>query len=445
MFALSLGVGDYGEVSDSPERARTAGGIYEGFEGYRTPSETDYEAVLNSGLVVPDANVLLNLYRYNRPGQDALLDVLEKLAERIWVPHQVMREFWRNRESALRDPRETATKAIEQINEAGDAIQKAIRTWKNRIALPEDQEPELERQVSGFVAELARKVESLTDTAPESHIRSTSEDRVLQHLERIFDGRVGGRLDSGDERSLVEEARRRFETKTPPGYLDAGKSGDDDAGDYIIWAEVLREAKSRELDVLVVTGDVKEDWWRKSRGEVRGPRLELVKEMRESSGRRLLMLRTQSFLRKAIALLDVQVPPESLDSIERIERARVHSSGEGWGPSTIRELYSRMASRTPIRARVLVQAAKNGGHIAREEIYQIGEYHEDRTLRAYTRPIRRITQELRDEGLLSEDAEDVLEAVYDDPDHPTRASGFRLAAGLSSAVGDALEHVISPD
>ena len=38
-----------------------------------------------------DANVLLNLYRYNESPRDDLLEVLQKVGDRLWVPHQVIR------------------------------------------------------------------------------------------------------------------------------------------------------------------------------------------------------------------------------------------------------------------------------------------------------------------------------------------------------------------
>ena len=58
-------------------------------------------------MVVPDANVLLNLYRYTDQARDDLLSVLERLGNQLWVPHQVLVEFWRNRDAVLRDPRDT--------------------------------------------------------------------------------------------------------------------------------------------------------------------------------------------------------------------------------------------------------------------------------------------------------------------------------------------------
>jgi hypothetical protein len=49
---------------DAGHAAAESRGLFEGFEGYCTPTLDDYRRVLTEGLVVPDANVLLTLYRY---------------------------------------------------------------------------------------------------------------------------------------------------------------------------------------------------------------------------------------------------------------------------------------------------------------------------------------------------------------------------------------------
>jgi hypothetical protein len=72
-------------------------GMFDGFEGYRKPSAQQQRDALRTALVVVDANVLLNLYRYTATTRDDLFAVLSTVGDRLWVPHQVMREFWRNR------------------------------------------------------------------------------------------------------------------------------------------------------------------------------------------------------------------------------------------------------------------------------------------------------------------------------------------------------------
>ena len=77
------------------------GGIYDDFPGFRLPPDQELDEALQAALVVIDANVLLNLYRYNESTRDDLLGVLQKVGDRLWVPHQVMKEFWRNRVGVL--------------------------------------------------------------------------------------------------------------------------------------------------------------------------------------------------------------------------------------------------------------------------------------------------------------------------------------------------------
>src|SRR5215213_9185204 len=111
-------------------------GLFDGFEGYRTPTLDDYRHVLTEGLVVPDTNVLLNLYHYNAQARGDLLAVLDRLGERLWVPQQVLLEFWRNRESALREPPDTATKTVEELKGHRQRAIEALRRWANQVSLP---------------------------------------------------------------------------------------------------------------------------------------------------------------------------------------------------------------------------------------------------------------------------------------------------------------------
>ena len=50
-------------------------GLFDGFEGYRIPADPDIDRALTSALVAVDANVLLNLYRYNAQTTNDLLSI----------------------------------------------------------------------------------------------------------------------------------------------------------------------------------------------------------------------------------------------------------------------------------------------------------------------------------------------------------------------------------
>jgi len=67
------------------------------FAHFYTPDDDTIATAMKTGLVVPDANVLLNFYRFQRTARDELFDALEKLGDRLWIPHQVGLEFHQTR------------------------------------------------------------------------------------------------------------------------------------------------------------------------------------------------------------------------------------------------------------------------------------------------------------------------------------------------------------
>lgn len=79
-------------------------GLYTDFDSYRVPKQSELHDALRHGLVAVDTNVLLSLYRYNPVTVDDLFNLLHTVGDRLFIPHQVVREFWRNRQSVLGGP-----------------------------------------------------------------------------------------------------------------------------------------------------------------------------------------------------------------------------------------------------------------------------------------------------------------------------------------------------
>ena len=240
-------------------------GLGDGFVEYRTPSDEDYQVALREGLLVVDTNVLLNLYRYHPAAREDLIRILAAVGDRLFVPSQVALEFWRNREGTIRA-------SAEQTSQ--------LRT----------------------------------------ELDATNADPVLERLESLLEGQVGSPLSAGDHEQAEAEAQRRIDHEEPPGYADGDKASDARFGDYLLWKQLLIEAASRGLDVLLVTGDVKEDWWRREAGETRGPRLELSRELNAAAGVRLFMLRPASLFALAERALNLEIREESVRAAETVDR-----------------------------------------------------------------------------------------------------------------------------
>jgi hypothetical protein len=308
-------------VSRSKQAAHRS--IFDDFEAYRSPTDDDYVCVLTRGLVVPDANVLLDLYRYTAQTRADLFAVLKKIRSQLWVPHQVLEEFWRNRESALREPDAIGAKAIDDLEEKREQSIEVLRTWSNRIALAPEELSGLGKTLEHAFQEVIDSISSRVGSEDSSLSASnTHNDSILPALNSILKDRIGLPMEADVYKAAAEEGERRILEGLPPGFMDKGKKSDYAVGDYLVWAQILEEAAERHCDVLFVTADVKDDWWRKEQGQVRGPHLELVRELRQRVGTQLFLLRTNSFLIHAKKLLSIDVRDESVKDIERVELSR---------------------------------------------------------------------------------------------------------------------------
>ncbi|GAA3046809.1 PIN-like domain-containing protein [Actinokineospora globicatena] len=305
-----------GTDGTSPHR-----GVFDGFEEYRTPRTGDYQQALTEGLVVLDANVLLNLYRYNKSARDDLLSVMGRIGDRLWVPHQAMREFWRNRESTLGALRGAANEAVTALEKAHRSSESAISAWTKKAALPDRLRDDLNSRLESAYAEVRQAIEAQADIDASAHTYDTNEDHVLSRLATVLKRRVGHPLTVEDHAKAVVEAEDRIKHQRPPGYLDKDKEPDLRIGDYLVWEQLLREAETRTLDTLFITSDTKDDWWTRSRDHLRGPRRELATEFHERTGCRLYMLQPQDLLDHASSL-DVQIEPGSAEEVARVSQSR---------------------------------------------------------------------------------------------------------------------------
>ncbi|WP_146073620.1 PIN-like domain-containing protein [Amycolatopsis sp. CA-126428] len=337
--------------------SRSSGGLFEGFEAYQTPTNDEYQKLFDSGLIVIDANVLLDLYRYNHDTRQDLLRVLDRLKHQIWLPHQVALEFWRGREGALSDPDARAEGVVSQLQSTCDSVPKIISTWANRVSLSTaERERIVDKISSGFRLAIA-EIHEISNRAKLIEHEDSTKDSILSDLRELLAGRVGPPLAANDHADALKEASRRIDNDIPPGYLDR-KKGDTEAvaGDYLLWRQTLVEASNRNSDVLLITRDTKDDWWRNRSGRARGPRPELVAEMKSEAGVRLFMMRTDSLLYHAKNILNVEVRSSSVENVEAIAqieslKAATQRNSELLSSELDHEidrLASKLNNRTPL-------------------------------------------------------------------------------------------------
>ena len=309
------------------------------FPGFYRPSDDEFITLWEKGIFVLDSNVLLNLYRYPEKARKDFLNVLNKIKERIWVPHQVILEFQRNRLGVITDTLKPITDLVnemEKIRLQITKINQKITTDQKRGIIGEVDPKGFEENTKEGLVSLKAQLDSLND----AHMRLFDNDPIRQELEDLFLGKIGPPLkDQSQLDEIYKEGESRYQKKIPPGYLDQGKDqpGESDEfmyagllykrkfGDFILWKQLVNHAKEQNIENLIfITDDRKEDWWWKEECQGQktiGPRSELVEEIKREGGvSSFYAYYPDRFLEYAQKHLHVRITPASLQHIREISK-----------------------------------------------------------------------------------------------------------------------------
>lgn len=390
-------------------------GLYDGeFAGFKIASPEELDTALRDAVVAIDANVLLDLYRFRPQTSRDLITTLKSLGDRLVVPHQALREFWRHRQRSQASPRGATKAATDALAKSGRSMCDALATWAKAVGVDDDELSDLTARVGDFLDALKGELQHVLQDADADR----GGDPILEQLEELLAGRVTSPLDHEEWTECVAEANRRIEAEEPPGYRDADKQDSDSseggAGDYLVWYQATRYAKEQTRDLLIVTRDEKEDWWWRQQSDFIGPRPELTLEYHKLVGRRLFLMRPADLLARA-SVLEVEVDQASSVDAGRVADSEKEPTAEPWTLEALSALMWRLDQEAPVQAAALRLATPDhGGRVNREKVYELGDYADDRTLRRFTMPFGRLTKTLQGEGTIPAGVSPIFVARYPD-------------------------------
>ncbi len=291
----------------------------ERFPGFYRPTDEEFDGLWQSALIVPDANVLLALYRLSDTTRAKLLQILDELKDRLFVPHQVAFEFQKNR-----------IRVIDEQKQAYETVEKQVKAFARKVGGGMGRHPrldkgELERRISEALEPVTDHLAEVRADHPDPLISDDvlGSDSIRDALSETLEGRLG---EARDVDELIETGRKRYEEKQPPGYEDGEKDEPDRYGDLAIWLDMIAKAQESNRAVIFVTEERKEDWWWK-RGEANlAPRRELVEEMRQKAGQQFYMYSLERFMKYAAQRLDIDLSEEERDDVARAGDASADES-----------------------------------------------------------------------------------------------------------------------
>jgi hypothetical protein len=279
------------------------------FPGYYRPTPTEFSDLWTSARFALDANVLLNLYGYSSTTRKRLLELLESVGPRLWMPHQFAFEFQRNRAKAI----------LEQVENYKTIAAQFTKVLDQHLK-PTHRHPFITKRSMTALETIRREL----DKGRRQHEALLSDDPIFDKMTSLLTGRVGAAPDRQSLDGLHDEARRRYGAKIPPGYADMEKPEPDRFGDYVGWRQILDHGTKEACSLVLVTDDLKEDWWSYTRGDrTIGPRPELIAEYLEVCKKPFYMYTLEQFIRYAQDRFGRRVGQAALDEVRQRSEERV--------------------------------------------------------------------------------------------------------------------------
>jgi len=195
---------------------------------WRLPlSDSDFVELWENATFVFDTNFLLDLYRVSRSTSEDFLGLLERLKDRIWLPYQVVDEFFNRRENVIA----SETASYEKVLLGLDEWKNEQLSFKKLRGLIDNSGRIIAAEVKSLfsnqdayisaISEVEKcfkeKIEEVTKT---HSVLNSKEDYILEKLLILFDKKVGNSYDIIALQKLYKEGEERYKQEKPPGFKD---------------------------------------------------------------------------------------------------------------------------------------------------------------------------------------------------------------------------------
>ncbi len=257
------------------------------FHGYYKPTNEEFDAIWNEAIIVVDANVLLNLYTYSATTSEEVLAFFGEFDERLWIPHQAALEYHKNRYGIILKE----LKRYSDIAKAIETVGVALRARKQHPYITS----ELDTRFEGIETEIKKELKE----GESKHRDLITTDSICEKITELFDGKVGLPMTEEVLGHIYKKGAVRYAGKIPPGFSDIKKPDPDRYGDLVLWYQLIEHAKTSKRPVILVTDDLKEDWWAFTGDRRIGPRPELRHEFRSKTQCDLYIYSSDAFIETA--------------------------------------------------------------------------------------------------------------------------------------------------
>jgi len=275
-------------------------------------SKEEYKELWDNCIFVLDTNVLFNLYRYSPKLRERFIEILDKISNRIWIPHQVALEYYNNKSMIINTEINKYKIILDIVSNCSKDIKNDIikRDLSRKYTATSEITSELIKKIDDSFDIINKDLKDIIDKYPQKEDFA----HIDQTISKLFTEKVGKPYSIEVLEQLSEEASRRYKLELPPGYEDEKeKKGIKKYGDLILWFQIIDMAKEKKKPVILICEDLKGDWWWAPSGMTVGPRHELVQEFALKTEMLFYMYSLDQFMSYANEYINTKVEKEIIE------------------------------------------------------------------------------------------------------------------------------------
>lgn len=326
------------------------------FSAYYHPTSDEFKELWDQSLFIFDTNVFLNLYRYSQTTLDGILNLLETISDRVWMPHQVALEYQDNRLNIIHGQERPYREIPKILDDAKRKIQDVL--YKEHLSIDvNDLSTKVETSFDAIIKDLQSHKELHPDLFDDDYIR--------ERISMLFLGKIGVPYSQDELTKIYKDGEERYKNKIPPGYKDLKeKEGQikrfgnlvikSEYGDLIVWKQVIDHAIKEKKSIIFISDDQKEDWWWITGSRTLGPRPELITEFKASTNNSFYMYTIDKFIDLSREYLKTSVDQNIVDEVKEVSDDRIawkdiviNVLKDLGGVASLADIYSYIEKTTP--------------------------------------------------------------------------------------------------
>jgi hypothetical protein len=241
------------------------------FPGSFEAGVPEYREHWKDFIFILDTSVFLSLYHKKPEEVSHIIELLDTLSPKIWIPYQVAKVYLDKREYVIAEERQECQKLKEAMEMEITNLKGLVQNSCNPVisGLTEKMK-DIERSMRSFQQALLESING--------HISSETDEILEQLSDIIVEDRIGAPLSYQCIEAMDKEAQTRAAYMMPP-FIHSEETGLKQYSSLIQWKQILQHIKKCRLPAVFITDGHPNDWWKQIDTDLYSVRAELINEL----------------------------------------------------------------------------------------------------------------------------------------------------------------------